>query len=277
MKLIGAIDGITPTRVMGWIYSDAVAIKGSKILAFLDDECVGVGRVTVFRQDLADAGLGDGHCGFDIKIVPPLLGEEDRVVVKLDGSDWVLLPPSSQIQDANSPTGIASLSPDTLEWARARGWFGQTEFDVVKALQRLGVYDRSLRVTKTSRSLGGPPVLDPKKEAHDLFVTLRMQGVELREHRPASVNALTGQRRKLFQTSAETVVALWCEVRSELAVVHGSHQDRTTLDRDLTGATSYWLAPDRLLLLDLRCHFGATAESPPPGLRVFSVAVSALE
>ena len=55
----GHIDLATRSRVEGWLHSDRMGLAGATVLAFHDETCVGGGPIDVFRQDLADAGLGE--------------------------------------------------------------------------------------------------------------------------------------------------------------------------------------------------------------------------
>ncbi len=62
--LRGAIEGVAENMIFGWVYSPLTPVKGARLLAFHGTRCCGAGDVDVFRQDLADVGLGDGHSGF---------------------------------------------------------------------------------------------------------------------------------------------------------------------------------------------------------------------
>src|ERR1051325_3617083 len=97
--LRGAIDLTTPDMIGGWIYSDAFGVRSLPVLAFLDDICVGAGKVTEFRRDLAEAGLGDGYLGFKFRISVNSPDDVRRVVVKLEGIDALLLQSGTRIVD----------------------------------------------------------------------------------------------------------------------------------------------------------------------------------
>ena len=87
----GAIEVVTEERISGWIYSGAVLASGTLALAFCGSRCVGSGKISLFRQDIADAGLGDGYSGFDFNI--SLKPDEDvaSIVIKLQLCDFALL------------------------------------------------------------------------------------------------------------------------------------------------------------------------------------------
>lgn len=271
----GAIDQVSVDNVAGWLYSEAGPLRGHTVLALIDDECVGAGTVDIFRPDLMDAGLGDGYSGFDIRIIVPRAGDEQRLVVKLDGSDLVLLQPSARISKPSKLSGLALFSlrsPKSLEWMRTRGWLEQMEIDLFRALHQFGIYDRSLRMAKSAEKASGTPLLDPEHEASVLFELLRMERVELQEHKLENVRALAAQRAQLAAQTPEPVVALWSAKREALMVVEGSHQDEQLIGNELSGAVDYVVGPDRLILLDVRCRFGNQSDSGATGLRTFLVA-----
>lgn len=89
--LRGAIELVTDDTIAGWVYSPDVELRGRTVLAFLDDFCIGSGRVEVFRQDIRDARLGSGHAGFQFGLTYRGKPEPARVFVKLEGSDAVIL------------------------------------------------------------------------------------------------------------------------------------------------------------------------------------------
>jgi hypothetical protein len=273
--LRGAIDFISPTRISGWIYSEYAPVTGLTALALLDGQCVGAGQVQVFRPDLAGAGLGDGQLGFDIQISIKQRGDEGRVLIKLDGSDAVLLQSTSRVERADAGTGAALpsfRSMASLEWMRGRGWLEQTEIDLFKSVEQFGVYDRSLRLSKVAEKLAGTPLMDAQAEAKQLLELLRLKRIELRERRLESLQALVRERREMLAGSPEPVIALWGQTRSVIMVVEGSHRDGLPADHGLEGAIDYAVGPDRLLLLDLRCRFAPRYMDQTEEVRAYLVA-----
>lgn len=67
----GSIDKLTPQGAVGWIYR-ADAEAPSVLRAFLDGEVIGETVADLYRPDLHQVGLGDGHCGFDMPFWRPL-------------------------------------------------------------------------------------------------------------------------------------------------------------------------------------------------------------
>ncbi len=93
----GAIEAAQERLVSGWIYAGAFTVRDHLVLAFSGPRCVGSGRVEIFRGDLADAGLGDGYCGFHfpIELLP---GEHPAsVVIRLADSDAALIQAGSRV------------------------------------------------------------------------------------------------------------------------------------------------------------------------------------
>lgn len=62
--LRGAIEIVTDDAISGWMHSPDADLLGRVVLAFVGDDCIGSGRVEIFREDLKAAGLGSGHAGF---------------------------------------------------------------------------------------------------------------------------------------------------------------------------------------------------------------------
>ena len=106
----GAIESVTRNRVFGWIWSPDFALNGRTVLAFLDDVCIGAGKIDGFRQDLKDAGLGDGQAGFNFNLTYPNHLDAPRVVVKIEGSDVVLVQRRARIMPPGAGGGPARAS-----------------------------------------------------------------------------------------------------------------------------------------------------------------------
>ena len=62
----GSVDAITGKQVSGWIYSDARA-EPVLVEAVINDQVVGTAVADMARPDLAQAGFGEGNCGFEIR------------------------------------------------------------------------------------------------------------------------------------------------------------------------------------------------------------------
>ncbi len=93
----GAIEGVTEDAIFGWIYSPEVNLRGRTLLAFLDGECIGAGEVEFFREDIRDAGLGDGYAGFHFDLTYENPSDAPRIVVTFDWCDAVLMQKGSRV------------------------------------------------------------------------------------------------------------------------------------------------------------------------------------
>lgn len=93
----GAIETAQQRLISGWIYAPSQSLRDQLVLAFSGQRCVGSGRVEIFRKDLAEAGLGDGYCGFHFPVA--LEGGEHpaSIVVRLADSDAALIQTASRI------------------------------------------------------------------------------------------------------------------------------------------------------------------------------------
>ena len=93
----GAIEVAQEKLVSGWIYSSEVGLRGTLVLAFSGKRCIGSGRVEIFRQDLFDAKLGDGYCGFHFPVAL-LAGEHPAsIVVRPADCDAALIQANSRV------------------------------------------------------------------------------------------------------------------------------------------------------------------------------------
>jgi hypothetical protein len=86
----GYIEQVTPNAIWGWLWAP-MSLSGNRILAYLDEVCIGAGTIDGLRTDIKAALGGDGICGFDFGITYPNPSEASRVFVKLEKSDLVLL------------------------------------------------------------------------------------------------------------------------------------------------------------------------------------------
>jgi hypothetical protein len=273
--LRGAIEQVQGNTVGGWIYSPAVDLRGFTVLAFLDSLCVGGGKVDVQRSDLAEAGLGDGRFGFSFPVTLPTPADGKRLIVKLEGSDALLMQAASRIvavggQAPKPPQGALGLSLETLQWMQGRGWLSQSDYDFLRFFRQLGVYDRTLSVPVERPDRIEAELRDPAQAAAELMGLMQLGSIE-----PARVNVPSaGDIAALLkkQGSTSSIVALWSRDRARLDVVEGSH---LTQAAQIPGGSSkppveYALGPDRLLFVDARCTFGELALTPPPrGIDVF--------
>lgn len=273
----GAIDLAASDMIGGWIYSDAFGVRSLAVLAYVDDVCVGAGKITEFRRDLAEAGLGDGYLGFKFRI--SLKSPEDlrRVVVKLEGSDALLVQPGSKIAAADAtaaspPRRLPTRRISCLLWMRDRDWLSQAEYDFLTLIDQAGVYDRMLGNAKPGKANGAEVV--PAAIVADLLGLYHMENVQVQQEHIDAISDLPGfLMSREPRDGSDFIVALWAEGNARVGVLEGSHLARAAqADEPASGAAdvvSYRLSPDRLLFLNARCHTEARSLAPKDGIRVF--------
>jgi hypothetical protein len=276
--LRGAIDYATPSRLGGWVFSEAVSLRDHTVLAYLDDFCIGTGQIDKFRQDLVDAGLSDGFLGFNFAIALDRPEDLARVVIRLDGSDAVILQPHSRIVATAADASAAGTSLPThrlasVKWMREHGWLDQSEYDFLNCIQQFGVYDRMLHGPR--RNGADPaPAYDATTVASELLELYYMDALELqRETFPSITDLVRFLDRGDWMTRLEPVVALASSERCRIAVVEGSHRDRelwvASIGEGAEAPIEYVLGADRLLFINARCLFQAAGPAPLGGLELF--------
>jgi len=275
--LRGAIDYATSSRLGGWVFSQVVSLRDHTVLAYLDDLCIGTGQIDKFRQDLVDAGLGDGFLGFNFPIALDRPEDLGRVVIRLDGSDAVILQSESRIAAAADASATDTPPPThrlaSVKWMREHGWLDQSQYDFLHCIQQFGVYDRMLHCARRSGADPAPPD-DATTVGRDLLELYYMEAVELqRETFPSITDLIRFLDRGDWMARPEPVVALTAPERSRIAVVEGSHRDRESRAEAMGEATEapieYVLGADRLLFINARCLFRAAGPAPHDGLELF--------
>lgn len=278
----GNIEFVGESNVSGWIYAQDQEMRGKTVLAFLDGECIGATTVSTFRQDLADAGLGDGFLGFEVPVRQLNVADRLRIIVRLDGSDAVLLQQGVTVGGNPRPNARLAikytgrlLPPASLQWMLARGWLTQADHDFLKFFGRMGVYDRTLRLPRGAGDAADPGRQDPALLARDLLGLWSMRDVEVtkRQVRPQD-DLSTAVRKQLQEAESLPIYALWGADRGKIAVVEGSHANE---DDDAASVTlpfiEYPFGPDRLLLLDGNASIRKPENLPQVGVVVFTAKV----
>ena len=85
----GYVDSVSEGRVRGWAYDRARPRRRLALEVYAAGGRVGVVRAELFRQDLANAGIGDGRYGFDFEL-PDKSIHPETVSVKVGESDFWL-------------------------------------------------------------------------------------------------------------------------------------------------------------------------------------------
>lgn len=271
----GAIESVIGNKISGWIYAPAESFRGSKVLAFVDEECVGGGVVELYRPDLAAAGLGDGYLGFSFWVTLRSRRDAGRIVIRLEGSDAVLLQRQSRVADGavkEASAGPGLSDPLSLmRWLRARGWLSEADYDLARHLPQFGVYDRSLVEPGVASQGHAPPRLkEVVQTATDLLQLVTLQEGALEQEHVGAPEELAGLGA-LRGGEAGLVVALWSRSPGQLDILAGSHRGQ---EEELSGVMTiadHAIGPDRLLFLDTRCRIGPNNRVPAEGMQAFFI------
>ncbi len=260
--LKGAIDHVQAGEIGGWIYSESQSLRDRTVLAFLNDVCIGAGPVEMYREDLADAGLGDGYVGFKFPVTLTSPADFPVVVVKLEGSDAVIVQNSAKLVDRGSlapPSSLTIRTAAAVEWMRARGWLEQPEYDFLRLMQRFGVYDLNLKEGKAEAKRNVAGMREPQDAAKEMFDLLCTVDAKVKTETFVADEHMADLVDRYRRGSIEPIVALWGNQPGLVAVVEGSHQDddAEVLAADAVGSVDYRVGPDRLLFIDLRCRLRA--------------------
>jgi hypothetical protein len=278
----GAIEVAEPTRVAGWIYAGSQPLRNETVLAFVGDRCVGAGKVECFRQDLLDAKLGDGFCGFDF---PVWLneGESSRaIIVRLQNSDAALLQFGCRIGHAEdtprihsaAPSELGAIDPNRISWMLDRGMLEQPEYDFLKAIHSAGAYERGLRLSRRLPDDRGRA--EPEQVAHDLLGLFMLSDIRVVRTNVGAVSDLATHADLVLQ-SAAPVLGLWSKDRCRISVEERSHlaprRDRLALrSAPPPGAIDYSFGPDKLLLVHRNCIFAPRGPAPATGIMLLVAA-----
>jgi phytanoyl-CoA hydroxylase len=122
MRIIGHVDSCNASFIEGWITSPDANEPKISLEFVLDEEVIGRCVADLFRQDLKDAGFGDGHCAFHFP-TPPLIPKSDisRIIVRLENSS-VLLPIDSAKPAQSAATRTETISRFGGLWIDRYDW-----------------------------------------------------------------------------------------------------------------------------------------------------------
>jgi len=80
-KVIGYIDGLNGTNLVGWVMDKSDPTKRLKVDVYIDGEFIGHTVANKYREDLKRANIGDGSYGFEIKVPHQLLDDKTHKVI----------------------------------------------------------------------------------------------------------------------------------------------------------------------------------------------------
>ena len=272
----GAIEMVRRTQISGWIFAEAGTINDQTVLAFSGDRCVGAGKIDRFRQDLLEAQLGDGHCGFEF---PINLNEDETpgsVIVRLQNSDVALIQAHTKLigpgEQAGTGADLGAIAPSLLPWMQDRGWLEQHEFDFL----RCSTNGRCLRArfaANTRRPNAElPPALKPDHVVQELLSLFMLMGhVDVIRRRVISVSDLASAGLRRCMTAGVVGHGAYGAIdRCRIALEERSHVRapgaapgaRSRRSPAPRRSIEYGFGPDRILFV----------ASATPGLPRISVA-----
>lgn len=249
----GHIDFVSRTRVEGWILGEGVPLAGATVLAFVDEACVGAGTVDVFRQDLVDAGLGDGIAGFGFSIWLEPWQDARILDIRLDGGNALIKQTSTCLlprEDVGEDRRRAGRDPASLSWMLGRGWLTQQQYDGLRVLAQFGIYEQFLQLATVDRH--DPACCDEVALiAGELLELQAMAVIDLEIREGIGFSDLAEIRKTLRAEFpwVPPVVGLWGPRANRLSWSEGSHLHAPTEGSD--GAIEYEFGGDHLLLLNL--------------------------
>lgn len=260
----GFIEQATPEVISGWIHAKEVPLRNQRVLAMLDAECVAVGVVEIFRQDLLDAGLGDGFLGFHMVTNRLLAAREvPRVVVKLEGSDAALLQRGARVeagggQMAHPAVGGFVHTEASIAWLRGRGALTEQEAEFLAALARFGVHDHDL--------IDQAGVDGLEKTAAALMEAFALRTVALQKQEIDSIDALGSVK----VPEGLPLLAVWGSADGRIGVAEASHLDTLDESAAMDAFTDYRFGPRRLLFLHRACRVQPRRRATGGQLLVFT-------
>ena len=87
MDLDGYLDRIEPGRIAGWVRHRTDIGRRLTLDVYIGTRLIGTVLAANFRQDLLDAGKGDGHCAFNFVPPQPLRADEmEGLILRVAGS-----------------------------------------------------------------------------------------------------------------------------------------------------------------------------------------------
>ena len=86
----GYIDGIQDTMLVGWACQSGLGLLPVTVTVFRDEMPVTSGVADLYRGDLADLGIGDGHHGFAIDLAELGFTRDTPIIVRIEGRSFTL-------------------------------------------------------------------------------------------------------------------------------------------------------------------------------------------
>jgi hypothetical protein len=252
----GNIDFASRTRVEGWVYCARLSLVGARVYAFVGDRCVGSGIANQFRQDLVEAGLGDGFGGFNFSITLDKSQDPRTLHIRVDEGNAIIRQPGSRLAPAAGELAhnIFSGSPQPLYWMLERGWLSKAQFRILNALSVFGVVKQRLiePIVEVSAQEGDLQVVRNTSTIFELL-TFGAVTASLRANLGESDFAHECQRLHYEFPTSPPVIALSAQRLNSINVVEGSHIANGGA-HGVGGGIDYEIGPHLLLWINLDCE-----------------------
>lgn len=207
----GNIDFFSYTEVRGWIHSQNFSADNTEVSAYVKDLCVGQGTLDVYRQDLVEAGLGEGWSGFEFKIQIPFDVDIRDFIIRLPHCDFVLTPKEDLVLALRPKQRKELINfKDDLLWLRGKGILQEFEFNLLRILYKFGVCDLKVLINDDLGSIITMHEAEPTRSCLDKLIDSQTLG---------SINIIFDfLYRKKFETVCQQIRSLseWNEYLAKL-------------------------------------------------------------
>lgn len=271
--LRGHIDLASRSMVQGWIWTDVGSLRDHLVLAFIGKECVGQGAVGIFRQDLADAGLGDGWSGFSVSVQLAPHQDFRAIVIRLDDSDMYLLPTPEILRERlvdDIWLSHPQPSPTELAWLRAKGWVSERLYNQLRLFSTFGVLEFSLREGSPVRfeDLPTSHLTEPVEALFDHIIKDHHSLTVVELLKIDQVSDEIEEFRRAFPLTPP-VLGFWTAERLTISVVEGSYYRRSDIssvksERGIVLGVEYSASEDTILVLNADSIFELTTSTHVP-------------
>lgn len=129
MPVRGSIDLCDGRTIEGWVFAEATPLHRFTLLVMAGGREIGSCTADQYREDLAQAGIGDGNVAFHFEVPPFTSFDPAEVRLRLAGSDVYLLAHGAPA-GAVTPGRVGGMWLDRADW-----------IDVLGAKHRAGAID----------------------------------------------------------------------------------------------------------------------------------------
>jgi hypothetical protein len=125
----GSVDVVDSGRVAGWVMNNAKPSVRPSVVVRVNGLPAASGECSNFRTDLLNAGIGDGHYGFEIPVTDIRLKPNDVVSILVDDVHEIRYAgkPADQSQNSLPVAGGNSSVPHAVTLQKPVVWFDLTD------------------------------------------------------------------------------------------------------------------------------------------------------